>query len=372
MELAQRIDGAIDRAIDEARIVGSVVMVWREGQPVYQRAAGFADREAGRATQLDTIFRFASVTKPFVAATALAMIDQGLLSLKDRVSDYLPWFHPPGPDGRTAEIVIRNLLTHTAGLNYRPGAGVLPPHDPVLIGLENTELTLEENFSRLNTVPLSYVPGTAWEYSIATDILGAVLAAIDGGSVEDAVRRYVFSPLGIADTGFVAVDGERVAVPYVNASPAPRAMDEPERVPGPYDVVYCFSPARIFNRHAFQGGGGGMAGTAGDVIRLLEMIRKGGDGVLKPETVASAIQNQIGALNVRPGVKFGFFGAVTEDAALDNSPLPDGAVSWGGVYGNRWCYDPATGTVAVAMTNTAPEGCDGAYPFDIWRAVFDL
>ncbi|MET3601696.1 serine hydrolase domain-containing protein [Martelella mangrovi] len=371
MELLQRVDAAIDRAIEEARIVGTVVMVWRDGEPVYERAAGFADREAGRAVALDTVFRFASVTKPFVAATALAMIDHGRLSLAGRVSDYLDWFHPPGPDGRMADITIRQLLTHTAGLTYKLDTGDLPEHEAVTAGLENTEMTLEENFSKLNTMPLAYKPGTAWEYSIAIDILGAVVAQVHGGTVEEAIRAYILDLLGIRDTGFVVDDPARLAVPYVNDTPEPRPMGEPERVPGPYDNVYCFSPARIFNRHAFQSGGGGMAGTAGDVIRLLEMIRKGGDGVLKPETVAAAIANQIGRLNVRPGVKFGFLGAVTEDAALDNSPLPDGTVSWGGVYGNRWCYDSASGTVAVAMTNTAPEGCDGAYPFEIWQAIFD-
>ena len=370
MALSKRVDAAIDRAVDEARIVGTVVMVWRGGEPVYERAAGFADREAGRATALDTIFRFASVTKPFVAATALAMIDHGKLSLSDKVADLLDWFHPPGPDGRMADITIRQLLTHTAGLTYKFNLGVLPEHEAATNGLENTDMSLEQNFSRLNTVPLAYTPGKAWEYSIAIDILGAVIAEVHGGSVEDVIRHYVFEPLGIKETGFFAADPMRLAVPYVNDTPQPRPMGEPERVKGPYDTVYCFSPARIFNRQAFQSGGGGMAGTAGDVIRLLEMIRKNGDGVLRPETVEAAIANQIGQLNVRPGVKFGFLGAVTVDAALDNSPLPDGAVSWGGVYGNRWCYDPGTGTVAVAMTNTAPEGCDGTFPFEIWRAVF--
>lgn len=370
MKLSQRVDAAIDRAIDEARIVGTVVMVWRNGEPVYERAAGFADREAGKPVSLDTVFRYASVTKPFIAATALAMIDAGKLSLADHVSDLLPWFHPPGPDGRHAEITIRQLLTHTAGLTYRPGAGILSVHDSITVGIENTELTLEDNFSRHNTVPLAYKPGTAWEYSIAIDILGAVLAEVEGCSVEEALNRYILSPLGIRDTTFHVTDRERIAVSYFNADPVPLPMGEPERVAFGPDRVFTFSPERIFNARAFQGGGGGMAGTAGDVIRLLEMVRKSGDGVLKPQTAAAAIRNQIGDLNVRPGVKFGFIGAVTEDAALDNSPLPNGTVSWGGVYGNRWCFDPETGTVAVAMTNTAPEGCEGAFPFDVWRAVF--
>ncbi|WP_174802078.1 serine hydrolase domain-containing protein [Martelella limonii] len=371
MEISQRIDAVIDRAIDDARIVGTVVLVWREGTPVYERAAGHADREAGKPTALDTIFRYASVTKPFVAAAALAMIDAGKFSLDDHVGDLLPWFHPPGPDGRQAQITIRQLLTHTAGLNYRPGAGILPAHEAMTVGIEDSDLSLEENFSRHNAVPLDYKPGTAWEYSIAIDILGAVLAEVEGASVEETLKRYLLAPLGIRDTTFHVADAERLAVPYFNADPIPQPMGEPQRVAFEPDRVYTFSPARIFNRRAFQGGGGGMAGTAGDVMRLLEMVRRGGEGILKPETARAALTNQIGDLSVRPGVRFGFLGAVTENAVLDNSPLPDGAVSWGGVYGNRWCLDPKTGTVAVAMTNTAPEGCDGAFPSDILRAVFE-
>jgi len=113
-----RIDAVIDRAISTNKIVGAVVLVARDGDEAYARAAGFADREAAIAIRENAIFRFASVTKPLVAATALAMIEQGLLSLDDDVARYLPYFTPKTPDGARPAIAIRRLLSHTSGLGY--------------------------------------------------------------------------------------------------------------------------------------------------------------------------------------------------------------------------------------------------------------
>jgi CubicO group peptidase (beta-lactamase class C family) len=110
-----RVDKAIEASLG-ARIVGCVVLVQQGGQPVYAGAAGLADREAGRVMTRDAIFRLASVTKPVVAAAALRMVDLGLLSLDDRVTDPLPDFSPKGPDGAEAVIRVRYLLSHTSGL----------------------------------------------------------------------------------------------------------------------------------------------------------------------------------------------------------------------------------------------------------------
>src|SRR4051794_41108167 len=116
--LQRRIDATTDRAIAEGRMVGTVTLVAERGEVVYRRAAGSIDREAGLPMRLDAIFRLASCSKPIVAATALAMIDRGKLSLDDRLSDLLPDFRPKLPNGKPAEIAIRHLLTHTAGFGY--------------------------------------------------------------------------------------------------------------------------------------------------------------------------------------------------------------------------------------------------------------
>lgn len=118
LELTERLNTVIDQAIDEQRIVGAVVLVSEHGELVYQRAAGFADREAQRPMTLDTIFRLSSVSKPLVTAAALKLIEEHKISLDDPVTKYLPNFKPKLADGTTPIITIKQLLTHTAGLNY--------------------------------------------------------------------------------------------------------------------------------------------------------------------------------------------------------------------------------------------------------------
>ncbi len=115
--MQDRLDRVIDTAVARKTIVGCVVKVRKNGKEIYSRAAGYADREAEKRTREDTIFRFASVTKPFVAAATLAMIDKGKLGLDDLAVTNLPWFHPKGVNGEQAPITIRHLLTHTSGLN---------------------------------------------------------------------------------------------------------------------------------------------------------------------------------------------------------------------------------------------------------------
>src|SRR4051795_13742387 len=113
-----QLDAVIDRAIGEERIVGTVVMVAEDGRIVYRRAAGFADREKGVPVQEDTVFRFASLTKPIVSVAALALIERGELRLDSPVTDWIPWFRPKLADGAEPVITVRHLMTHTSGLSY--------------------------------------------------------------------------------------------------------------------------------------------------------------------------------------------------------------------------------------------------------------
>jgi len=367
-----RINTIIDHALAAGRITGTVVIVYKDGEPVLRRAAGFADRETGDPVRFDTIFRLASVTKPIVAATALAMVERGLIGLDDRVSDHLPWFRPKTPDGREAPITIHHLLTHTSGLAYDPALEALPPERAVTLGLSQTDLDFEGNFSRLNAIPLQFEPGTAWAYSPAIDILGAVIASFHDGSLEEGVVRHVTGPLGMDDTRFQVTDAKRLATPYADAQPLPIRMPDPWMPSDEAGWTIAFSPSRIFNQKAFQSGGAGMAGTAEDLITFLEALRSGGGGILKQETVDRAFSNQIGAIEIpdRPGVKFGYFGSIVDDPAAASTPQSRGTVRWGGVYGLNWFIDREQGISAISVTNNALEGCMGEYPDRIVAAIY--
>lgn len=366
-ELSERLDAVVEGALGR-RIVGSVTLVARDGNLVYARAVGWQDREAGVPMRRDSIFRLASVTKPMVVATALAMIERELLGLDQAVSDHLPYFRTRLADGREAPILIRHLLTHTSGLGYDFSA------DPLITtGSEPTEMGFEENFSRVAALPLAFEPGTQWQYGLSTDVLGAVVASVHGGTLGDAVHQYVTRPLGMQDTSFAVSDRGRLAVPYANATPSPRRMGDVDPIAVDGIGIVPLAPSRIFNTRAFQSAGAGAAGTANDIFKLLETLRAGGGEILRPDTVAVAMRNQIGDLPRGPGdagQPFGFFGAVLTDPKAARSPQGSGTVRWGGSYGHDWSIDPTNGLTILSMTNTVPEGCYGGYPVEVRNAVY--
>lgn len=364
--MSAAVDRVIDDAIANQKIVGAEVLVARDGEIAYRRAAGQFDREVGIAMPENAIYRLASVTKPIVATTALAMIDKGLLGLNDSVADHLPYFRPKLADGGSADITIRHLLTHTAGLGYSY------PDDPAITsGLVDTDLTLEENFSRVAQQPLLFAPGTGWNYSVAIDVLGAVLAKVHGGSVGDAVKIHVTGPLGMSETGFFVADKARLAPVYADGKPMPTRMVDGEIVTNEDGGETKFSPSRIFNDKAFQSGGAGMAGTASDIWKLLQALLDGGAGVIKPETLAEAVRNQVGDLpREAAGMRFGYLGAVVADPAAAGTPQSIGSYEWGGIYGHSWLVDPTHKLIMVSMTNTAVEGCTGRFPRDVRDAIY--
>jgi CubicO group peptidase (beta-lactamase class C family) len=370
MDIEHRVNAAIDAAL-WSRIVGCVVLVHREGQPIYARAAGYADREAKRAVAETEIFRLASCTKPIVATAALVMLDRGLLSLDDPVTKYLPFFAPKSPDGSVRPILIRQLLTHTSGITY----GIVP--DDVSTGSDpGPAMTLEENLRRLSRVTLAFAPGSAWDYGMSIDVLGGVLGAINGdiSDVEGVVAKYVTGPLGMGDTHFSVARSEagRLAHPYADGKPEPIRMGEPQQVHNDEldpDKIETYSPERIFLTDRPQCSGSSMAGTASDFMKLMDALTVG--ELLEPATREAAFANQIGALPRPrdPGQKFGFLGAVIEDTQASGWPL-EGMLHWGGIWGNNWIIEPGSRTTVVVMTNTMREGCNGPFREEIRDAVF--
>jgi CubicO group peptidase (beta-lactamase class C family) len=358
--MTARLDAAVDRAISERRIVGGVVIVAVNGETVYQRAAGYSDREAEVPMREDAIFRMASCTKPIVAATALAMVDAGLFGLDDDVSTLLPDFHPTW-EGKPTGIKVRHLLSHSSGLSYDAAFLEEAEASP---GGRGPLIPLAENVRRIGTMRLRFAPGTGWEYGVSIDVIGGIVAAINRTTLAEAVERYVTGPLGMRDT--------RLAVPYGDGNPEPVRMGDPHTLTNASGGSAIFVPSRVFNPQAPQSGGSGMAGTATDFAKFLEMLRSGGGTVLKPETVRLGFQNQLGTVTRKgqPGRSFGFFGAVIDDPVAAATPMARGSIEWGGVYGHHWIVDPAAGVAMTSYSNTALEGSDGKYRYDIIDAIY--
>ncbi|KAB2894479.1 MAG: beta-lactamase family protein, partial [Burkholderiaceae bacterium] len=317
-----------------------------------------------------------SVSKPIVSTAALALVAQGRLGLDDGIDRWLPEFRPRLADGRPAQVTARQLLSHTAGLGYRffeADADGPYARAGVSDGMDASGIGLEENLRRIASVPLLYEPGTAWGYSLATDVLGALIERVHGQPLAAAVRQLVTDPLGMVDTGFAALDAQRVAAAYVNDLPQPHLLAEGETVT-PFEgaVGISYSPARIFDSQAFPSGGAGMAGTAEDLLRLLEALCQGGGALLPDDLVAEMARDQTGGYELpnAPGFGFGLGFSVLRDRALAASPESEGTWRWGGAYGHAWFVDRARGLSVVAFTNTLYEGMSGGFVNELRDAVY--
>ncbi|WP_192456683.1 serine hydrolase domain-containing protein [Musicola keenii] len=374
--LSARIQAVVQQALNDRRLVGAAVLVALDGKLIHRQAAGFADRESERPMTTETVFRLASVSKPIVSTAAMALIAQGRLDLDAGIEYWLPEFQPRLGDGSPARITVRQLLSHTAGLGYRffeTAANEPYAQAGVSDGMDASGITLGENLRRLAGVPLLYAPGTAWGYSLATDVLGALIARVHGTPLDLAVKQLVTGPLGMADTGFVARDAPRVATPYVNDTPQPHRLAEGETVSafeGALGIAY--SPARIFDAQAFPSGGAGMAGTAEDLMRLLDTLRQGGGALLPDELVEEMGRDQTGGRELpdAPGFGFGLGFSVLRDPQRAASPESAGTWRWGGAYGHSWFVDRARGVSVIALTNTLYEGMSGRFVTALRDAVY--
>jgi len=371
--LRARLDSVIDHALEQHRIVGTVVLVAQDGEPVYGRAAGLANRETGTPMKEDSIFLLASMTKPIVTAAAMKLFEERTIGLQDPVTRWLPDFRPRLADGTHPTISLYHLLTHTAGLSYRSFEPPASPYYALNIsdGLDQPGLGVAENLRRLAQAPLVYEPGSAWRYSLAIDVLGAVIAKAAGDSLQAAVRDLITRPLGMADTDFRVIDETRLATPYVDGTPEPVQMTDGMAVPL-FGAPVTFAPSRIFNKSSYPSGGAGMAGTAHDLLGFFESIRVGGHGLLRPSTVDRMMASHVGpeAQTWGPGWGFGLGWAVLDDPALTATPQAKGTIQWGGVYGHTWFVDRANSLTAVILTNTAFEGMSGAFPNDVRDAIY--
>jgi CubicO group peptidase (beta-lactamase class C family) len=371
-----RVNAVLDQTLAEKRLIGAVVMIYMDGSPVYVRAAGLADREEHRLMHENALFRLSSVSKPIVSTAALVLAAQGLIELDESIERWLPDFRPRLISGEQPSITVRQLLTHTAGLTYgfleEEGGG--PYHRAgVSDGMDFSNLTLEENLQRLASVPLLYTPGKAWGYSIATDVLGAIISRVCGTTLDAAVKKLVTEPLGMHDTSFTVADAGRLAAPYVNDTPEPQRMRELEVVQvfeGTAGIR--FQPARAFDPTAFHSGGSGMIGSAKDFIRLLETLRSGGNPLLPEEWVREMGTIQTGNLPLAgwPGRGFGLGFTVLQNPDESGTAESPGTWRLGGAYGHSWFVDPAQKLSVVAFTNTAPEGISDPFTTELCQAIY--
>lgn len=355
--LAHSLAAGLHQLVDTGRIPGAVVLVHRHGRTLAHLAVGQqvpagVQGRAGVPMQTDSVFRIYSMTKPIVSLAVLQCMEQGRLQLSDPVARHLPSFahatvwdsvrNAPRPAQRSA--TVYDLLRHTAGLGYAWDTGpVADLYRAAHVGSRrqtNTELV-----AALGPLPLLHEPGTTWEYSRATDVLGALLEHLDHAPLGEVLARRVLRPLGMHDTGFAVppAQAHRLAEPFAH---------DPD-TGQPVQLIDVLRPA------PFESGGGGLVSTAADYARFTQMLLAGGtlDGqrLIGARTLAFMTADHIQGLPVAgdilaPGHGFGL--GVSVRRAHGGCPWPGspGQYGWSGLGGTHFLVDPTLGLGAVLLT----------------------
>lgn len=358
----------IQTDIDAKFIPGAVMLIARDGEVAYRKALGIQDPDAGTPMALDTIFRIYSMTKPIVSVATMMLVEEGRLLLSDPISTYLPELRhlkvgveTIGANGTPTlalretlqPITVQDLLRHTSGFTYGIFGDSLVKAEYRKSGLGNPRANSDEFIRTLAQLPLMFQPGTVWEYSHSTDVLGVLLERICGASLDTLLADRILHPLGMHETGFwvEAEHHRRIAEPFATdpVTGAAVRLNQPRRRP------------------AFLGGGGGMMSTLHDYHRFAQMLANEGelDGVrlLSRKTLCYMTSDHLANLpdaksgpSYLPGAGYGFglgFGVRT---ATGGAFMPGsvGDFTWSGLGGTYFWIDPQEKLLAIFLMQ-APE-----------------
>ena len=349
----------------------------RRGEIAHFRALGLADAERGTPMREDTIFRIYSMTKPITSAAFMMLVEEGLVALDDPVSKYIPdWANLGVYAGGFMEtfrttppsrpMLIVDLLRHTSGLTYgfQQRTNIDAAYRKLGLGEVETKGTLDTMVAALAGVPLEFSPGSAWNYSVSTDILGYLIGRISGKPFQDFLHERLLAPLGMDDTGFFvpADKADRFAACYGLGPKGVALQDDPTTSP------YLQPPT-------FYSGGGGLVSTATDYLKFCKMILAGGSAggvqLLSPKTVQLMGANHLGGRDLSTmsksmfseaayaGLGFGLGFSTTIDPAATLIPASAGDLSWGGAASTFFWIDPHEDLIAILMTQLLPSS---AYP----------
>jgi CubicO group peptidase (beta-lactamase class C family) len=386
------IEAAIGRHVEAGELAGAVALVWREGRVLQTAAAGTRDLTSRLPVERDTIFRIASMTKPVTAVAALSLLDEGRFELDDPITGCAPEFarmrvlrDPDGPLDQTDEaarsITFRDLLTHRSGLTYAEfhrgpiGRALGEALGPTI----DNRLTPDQWIERLASMPLIDQPGARFHYGVSSDLLGFLIARLEGATLGEVHARRIFVPLGMGDSGFVVPREKRHRraglcgfddegrLTTLSATPGRHALDE-----RPDDMT-------------FESGGQGLWSTLDDYLAFARMLIGDGLPLLQPRTLAMMTSNQLtpeqranARMFGRPifatGHGYGMGVAVVmEPAKADTLRCRGGAgtIGWPGAYGSWWQADPNDHSVLIFLTHNMAElhQMAGGIGLGAWSAI---
>ena len=351
---------AMQRFVDGNFLSGfsSAVLVGRELADV--KCIGWADKEAQIPLRVDHIFRVFSNTKLVTSCAALLLFEEGHFQLDDPVERFIPQLAHrrvlrPGAtsldqtEPAVRSITIRHLMSHSSGLSYGlfdPGTLIFKAYNERKV--INPATTLAEMVDVLADLPLIYHPGTAWEYSVAIDVLARLVEVISGQRFDAFIQSRILGPLGMVDTGFVVSDRSRLVAYYTGADPMKPGLTRIDDAP--YPGAYL----RHFPR---QNAGAGLVSTLPDMVALIRSLLPGGPTLLKPDTIELMMTNQLpegvwlrfAGFGELQGKGHGLAGAlILEPSAFEHRDAK-GELFWGGRGGTQWWISSETKIAGLIM-----------------------
>ena len=363
-ERLERVGEVFQEYADEGRMAGAVGMVIRHGRVVYEDAWGMRDVAARDRLETDDIFRIYSMTKPVTSVAVMMLYEEGEFFLDDPVGRYLPELanlpvavldQASGPDSiptvrANRPMTIRDLLRHTSGLTYGIFSNTAVDQ-AYREGGVNGAATLADMVAALGEIPLMFQPGTRWNYSVSTDVLGRLVEVVSGKSFDVFLQERIFQPLRMSDTGFHVPTSKHARLSRIYG----HGGTGTQRTLQLGDTLGFVSQPTNFS------GGGGLVSTAQDYARFAQMLLNGGelDGarILSPTTIDLMTTDHLhddGASFLADGWGFGLGFTVKNQAAADGLPDSAGTYYWFGVAGTSFWIDPAQDLIGIFMIQINP------------------
>jgi CubicO group peptidase (beta-lactamase class C family) len=381
VERLNRIEELLNRKMAEKRIPGAVVFVARHGQVVLDKAFGMNNIEAKKALKNNDIFRIMSMSKALTSTAVMMLYEEGRFTLDEPISKYIPAFknsqildsvykdstfkaHPA-----KNEITIRHLLTHTAGIPYQnkiyEKAGI-----PFYYSVKNEKIS--ETIPRLAALPKMHEPGEKFTYGLNSDVLGYFVEVISGMPFDQFLKKRIFEPLGMTDTGFYVEDAkkDRLVKVYEEIGTEPGITPKPQSVWTDYPIM---------GAKTYFSGGAGLTSTAQDYAKFCQMMLNGGSfnnqKLLSRKTIELMTQNQINDLEVWDRKnKFGLGFEIYTPKGHAKLPSSTGAYEWGGMYYTHYTIDPTEDLLMVIFFQVFPSkgwGIEKQVQQLIYQAIID-
>ncbi len=363
------IDSLIQRSIDNQLVNGAVAFIARNGKIAYWKSFGVSDAEKKTPLEKDAIFRIASQTKAITSVAVMMLYEEGKLLLDDPISKYIPEFaHPvvlsqfdPKDTSYTTvpasrEITIRDLLTHTSGIDYA-GIGSAPMNAiyakaGIPVGFESRPLVLGDWMKKLAKLPLVHQPGERFTYGLNTDVLGYLVEVLSDMPFDRFLKEKLFEPLDMEDTYFYLPKEKQSRLVAVSTEDTGHHAMKwyPEALPG-INADYPLAEGTYFS------GGAGLSSSISDYAIFLQMLLNDGEyngkRILSRRTVDLMTCNQIGDLNLGAN-KFGLGFEITTQAGQARLGMTEGSFAWGGFWGTTYWADPEEQLVCLLFAQQFP------------------